>query len=58
MNRFEYIPAKLFEDESYVSKEKNVKLYDGDEKVSIKRVLSIPIQISIKFLLLLTIDKL
>lgn len=33
MNRFEYIPAKLHENESFVSKDKNVKLYDGDDKV-------------------------
>lgn len=33
MNRFEYSPAKLREDETFVSKDINVKLYDGDEKV-------------------------
>ena len=34
MNRFEYIPARLIENESFVAKDKNIKLYDGDEKVS------------------------
>ncbi len=33
MNRFEYLPAQFREDESFVSKDKSVKLFDGDEKV-------------------------
>ncbi|XP_037036984.1 vacuolar protein-sorting-associated protein 36 [Bradysia coprophila] len=34
MNRFEYAPAQFREDEDFVSKDKSVKLYDGDEKTS------------------------
>lgn len=34
MNRFEYVNAKLLPEEAFVSKDRNVKLYDGDEKVS------------------------
>lgn len=33
MNRLEYSQAKLREDETFVGKDTNVKLYDGDEKV-------------------------
>lgn len=33
MNRFEYIPARLNENEFFVSKESQIKLYDGDQKV-------------------------
>lgn len=32
MNRFEYTAARLFEGESLVSQDRNVKLYDGDDK--------------------------
>lgn len=32
MNRFEYGAARLFEGESLVSQDRNVKLYDGDDK--------------------------
>ncbi|XP_073844083.1 vacuolar protein sorting 36 [Musca autumnalis] len=32
MNRFEYIQARLNENESFVSKESQIKLYDGDQK--------------------------
>ncbi|XP_055856158.1 vacuolar protein-sorting-associated protein 36 [Episyrphus balteatus] len=32
MNRFEYTAARLFEGESIVSQDRNVKLYDGDDK--------------------------
>ncbi|XP_055628435.1 vacuolar protein-sorting-associated protein 36 [Toxorhynchites rutilus septentrionalis] len=34
MNRFEYCQARLGENESFVAKERNIKLYDGDEKTS------------------------
>lgn len=33
MNRFEYVQARLKEDESFVSRDKGVKLYNGHEKV-------------------------
>lgn len=33
MNRFEYIAARLKEDESFISKESQIKIYDGDQKV-------------------------
>lgn len=33
MDRFEYIEARLFEGESYLKRDKNVKIYDGDDKV-------------------------
>lgn len=32
MDRFEYIEARLFEGENYVKREKNVKIYDGNDK--------------------------
>ncbi|XP_055378823.1 vacuolar protein-sorting-associated protein 36 [Condylostylus longicornis] len=32
MNRFEYVPAKLQEDESFVGKHDNIKIYNGHEK--------------------------
>lgn len=32
MDRFEYIEARLFEGESYIKRDKNVKIYDGDDK--------------------------
>ncbi|XP_059061892.1 vacuolar protein-sorting-associated protein 36 [Achroia grisella] len=32
MDRFEYIDARLFEGESYIKRDKNVKIYDGDDK--------------------------
>jgi len=32
MNRFEYIEARLKENESFVSTDRNVKIYDGDQK--------------------------
>lgn len=32
MNRLEFLEARLAEDESFVAKEKGVKLYDGDDK--------------------------
>ncbi|KPJ01895.1 Vacuolar protein-sorting-associated protein 36 [Papilio xuthus] len=32
MDRFEYIEARLFEGENYLKREKNVKIYDGDDK--------------------------
>lgn len=34
MNRFEFVPAILKDDEIYVAKHRNIKLYDGDQKVS------------------------
>uniref|UniRef100_A0A182SAN5 Vacuolar protein-sorting-associated protein 36 n=1 Tax=Anopheles maculatus TaxID=74869 RepID=A0A182SAN5_9DIPT len=34
MNRFEYCQARLSENESFVAKDRNIKLYDGDEKTS------------------------
>uniref|UniRef100_A0A2M4BR08 Vacuolar protein-sorting-associated protein 36 n=1 Tax=Anopheles marajoara TaxID=58244 RepID=A0A2M4BR08_9DIPT len=34
MNRFEYCQARLWENESFVAKDRNIKLYDGDEKTS------------------------
>lgn len=33
MDRFEYIEARLFDGESYLKRDKNVKIYDGDDKV-------------------------
>lgn len=33
MNRFEFAQAILREDEIYVAKHKNIKLYHGDQKV-------------------------
>lgn len=33
MDRFEYVPAQLFDGESYVKKESNVKIYEGENKV-------------------------
>lgn len=33
MNRLEYGPAQLIEEESIVIRDKYIKLYDGDEKV-------------------------
>ncbi|CAH2092136.1 unnamed protein product [Euphydryas editha] len=32
MDRFEYIEARLFEGENYIKRDKNVKIYDGDDK--------------------------
>ncbi|KPJ12567.1 Vacuolar protein-sorting-associated protein 36 [Papilio machaon] len=32
MDRFEYIEARLFEGENYLKREKNVKIYDGEDK--------------------------
>ncbi|CAB3236030.1 unnamed protein product [Arctia plantaginis] len=32
MDRFEYIEARLFEGEDYLKRDKNVKIYDGDDK--------------------------
>ncbi|XP_013135211.1 PREDICTED: vacuolar protein-sorting-associated protein 36 [Papilio polytes] len=32
MDRLEYIEARLFEGENYLKREKNVKIYDGDDK--------------------------
>ncbi|CAH0759306.1 unnamed protein product [Diatraea saccharalis] len=32
MDRFEYIEARLFDGENYVKRDKNVKIYDGDDK--------------------------
>ena len=34
MDRFEYIEARLFEGENYLKRDKNVKIYDGDDKVT------------------------
>ncbi|XP_035912647.1 vacuolar protein-sorting-associated protein 36 [Anopheles stephensi] len=34
MNRFEYCQARLSENESFVAKDRNIKLYDGDEKTN------------------------
>lgn len=34
MNRLEYCQARLAENESFVAKDRNIKLYDGDEKTS------------------------
>uniref|UniRef100_A0A182P5Z5 Vacuolar protein-sorting-associated protein 36 n=1 Tax=Anopheles epiroticus TaxID=199890 RepID=A0A182P5Z5_9DIPT len=34
MNRFEYCQARLLESESFVAKDRNIKLYDGDEKTN------------------------
>lgn len=33
MDRFEYIDARLFDGENYLKRDKNVKIYDGDDKV-------------------------
>lgn len=32
MDRFEYIEARLFEGENYIKRDKNVKIYDGEDK--------------------------
>ncbi|XP_017467783.1 PREDICTED: vacuolar protein-sorting-associated protein 36 [Rhagoletis zephyria] len=32
MNRFEYLEARLHDDETFVSRDRNVKIYDGDQK--------------------------
>ncbi|KAG6448716.1 hypothetical protein O3G_MSEX005683 [Manduca sexta] len=32
MDRFEYIDARLFEGENYLKRDKNVKIYDGEDK--------------------------
>uniref|UniRef100_A0A182K893 Vacuolar protein-sorting-associated protein 36 n=1 Tax=Anopheles christyi TaxID=43041 RepID=A0A182K893_9DIPT len=34
MNRLEYCQARLFENESFVAKDRSIKLYDGDEKTN------------------------
>lgn len=34
MNRFEYVQAILRDDESFVAKHKNMKLYNGDQRVN------------------------
>lgn len=34
MNRFEYTEPSLWTNEAYLAKDKNVRLYDGDQKVS------------------------
>ncbi|XP_058461776.1 vacuolar protein-sorting-associated protein 36 isoform X2 [Malaya genurostris] len=34
MNRFEYCQARLSEGESFVAKDRNIKLYNGDEKTN------------------------
>jgi hypothetical protein len=36
MDRFEYAESRLSSGESFVIREKGVKLYDGDEKVSFR----------------------
>lgn len=33
MNRFEYMHAIMRDDETFVAKHKNMKLYNGDQKV-------------------------
>lgn len=33
MDRFEYIEARLFDGETYLKRNKNVKIYDGEDKV-------------------------
>lgn len=35
MNRFAYEEARLAENEAFVSRDRNVKIYDGDQKVTI-----------------------
>lgn len=35
MDRFEYIEARLFEGENYIKRDKNVKIYDGEDKVKL-----------------------
>lgn len=34
MNRFAYEEARLSESEAFVSRDRNVKIYDGDQKVT------------------------
>lgn len=34
MDRFEYIEARLFEGEAYLKRDKNVRIYDGEEKTN------------------------
>lgn len=34
MDRFEYREARLVDSESYLKREKGVRLYDGDDKVN------------------------
>jgi hypothetical protein len=36
MDRFEHADARLTSGENFVTREKGVKLYDGDEKVSFR----------------------
>lgn len=38
MDRFEYIEARLFEGENYIKRDKNVKIYDGEDKVKLSYV--------------------
>lgn len=35
MNRFEYLPAQLKDGEIFVARDTVVRIYDGDEKVSV-----------------------
>lgn len=35
MDRFEFIEARLSEGETYLKRDKNVKIYDGEDKVRI-----------------------
>lgn len=34
MDRFEYVESRLQNNEELICRERNVKIYDGDEKVS------------------------
>lgn len=38
MDRFEYMEARLFEGETYLKRDKNVKIYDGDDKVCANKI--------------------
>lgn len=40
MDRFEYIDARLFDGEEYLKRDKNVKIYDGDDKVFCSNIFS------------------
>lgn len=52
MNRFEYTSPLLLPNEYYLVRDRNVRLYDGDQKVSFLNIVP-----SLKIHLLFIIDK-
>lgn len=36
MDRFEYMEARLFDGENYIKRDRNVKIYDGEDKVRLQ----------------------